>query len=518
MDNTSEEDIQQKQNIIQTQIIDRNYDKNQFFDFCLFSKPENGDDLSNWSISDLNEVISQFIKQQNDLKQQKLDKEKEHKDTKAQAESIQLDINQFEKEPQLNDQTQKLPQNSIKSNIVELNCKSLEKSILNDKKITVIIQNPKPIETGFFSSNYITYEVITEEVGWSVRRRYSDFVWLRATLCKLFPRKIVPPMPNKKLGNRRFEVDFVEKRMEFLSKFMSSVVENETFKASEPLTAFLSLTDRAQFEYKMKEFTSFIPSQYVEDIKTLNGKIYLNTDADTNEKYYTNINNYFKLQYQLFSRLNYNLKNFYLNINAASKHLEDVQKDFEMLHLLNSKVQMKEEVTRSYEELGIFFKNWSRMLYNQNAIIKTHIKHFFKYNQMECLAYEELIKSRDEIRIKYSTENARLVSKKDKLWAAMDVSKWEITEDYSKIDRLLLIRDKQYAYSKMCTTETQMVENLKKQLCYANRSNIDELKRLIAKNCLNFVVNLKKFCDEMYPSLNDGLTVWTGLMTYAEVL
>ena len=100
----------------------------------------------------------------------------------------------------------------------------------------------------------------------------------------------------------------------------------------------------------------------------------------------------------------------------------------------------------------------------------------------------------------------------------MDVSKWEITEDYTKIDRLLLIRDKQYAYSKMCTTETQMVENLKKQLCYANRSNIDELKRLIAKNCLNFVVNLKKFCDEMYPSLNDGLTVWTGLMTYAEVL
>ena len=57
---------------------------------------------------------------------------------------------------------------------------------------------------------------------------------------------------------------------------------------------------------------TFFPSKFVEDIKTINGKIYLSDDSDSkNEMYFTNISNFFKLQNQLFERLNYNLKNFY---------------------------------------------------------------------------------------------------------------------------------------------------------------------------------------------------------------
>ena len=49
--------------------------------------------------------------------------------------------------------------------------------------------------------------------------------------------------------------------------------------------------------------------------------------------------------------MNYNMKNFYENISAACLNLEEVQKDFETLHLLNTKVLMKEEITKTYEEL-----------------------------------------------------------------------------------------------------------------------------------------------------------------------
>ena len=65
----------------------------------------------------------------------------------------------------------------------------------------------------------------------------------------------------------------------------------------------------------------------------------------------------------------------------------------------------------------------------------------------------------------------------------MDMTKCEITEDMEKIDRILLLRDKTYACSKMCTKETLALDNLKKQLGYANKCNIDELKRLIKKIC-----------------------------------
>jgi hypothetical protein len=69
----------------------------------------------------------------------------------------------------------------------------------------------------------------------------------------------------------------------------------------------------------------------------------------------------------------------------------------------------------------------------------------------------------------------------------------------------------------MCTAETNSLHNLKKQLSYANKSNVDELKNLIGKYCLSYIVNIKQFCEKMYPSMNDGLRIWTGLATYADV-
>lgn len=358
---------------------------------------------------------------------------------------------------------------------------------------------------------------MTEELQWIVRRRYSDFEWLRNTIVKLFPRLFVPPLPSKKIGSRRFEVDFVEKRMSFLQKFLDSLLESETFKACEAFTCFLSMNDRSQFEYKMKELTSYVPSPSVEELKTISGKITI-IDDENNEKYYTNIFNYFRLQYQLLDRLNYNMKNFYFNMATACITLESVQKDFETLHLLNSRVLMKEEITKSFEELGIFFKNWKRILFNQNEIIKVRIKNFFKYIKMEGSAYEELIQSREDLRGRYVIENGRLLSKKDKLWASMDPNKWDIQDNFENIDRIMLQRDRMYAFAKMCTRETQVVEGLHYQLGYANRNNIDELKKMINRNSMKFIVNMKAFTNEFYPTLNDSLAVWTQLATYADII
>ena len=90
--------------------------------------------------------------------------------------------------------------------------------------------------------------------------------------------------------------------MHFLNEFLSNLITSETFKASKPLISFLSIIDRMQFERKMRELSCYILSQYVEDIRTLDGKLLISCDDDQNEKYYLNINNYFKLQDHLILR------------------------------------------------------------------------------------------------------------------------------------------------------------------------------------------------------------------------
>ena len=237
------------------------------------TRKPNTDDLSNWTLEELQQVINDFIKIEKE-KNQKISNESDIlKKTQEEAENINLNMEQIRK--------QKTKEYKSSSYLHEIKCRILEKSILNDKKIKVICQNPKPVETGFFYPNYITYEIITEiteNLKWTIRRRYSDFDWLRTTLVNFFPRLFVPPLPGKKIGSRRFELDFVEKRMAFLNLFLSNVITSETFKASEPLVAFLSIVDRGQFEAKMKELSSHISSNYINEIRTLSGKLIISSD------------------------------------------------------------------------------------------------------------------------------------------------------------------------------------------------------------------------------------------------
>ena len=516
-----EQDIEMKQNLIKSTIIDKNYDKNAFFNFCMNKKKEGGDDLANWTIEELNSTINEFCEEQNKILLNNQMIEEQYKRQREMAQNIHLnmgDFNQNYSYYQNPNQNQQKPQNLTS---IEFNCNILPKTILNNKQIKVTIQNPKPVEMGFFSSNYIVYEIETyilpDKVRWLVNRRYSDFINLRTALQNQFPNNLIPPLPGKKIGGRRFELDFVSKRMHFLNEFLNNLVAVEEFKASDFLIAFLSIADRSQFEYKMKEINNLpLPPMYIEDIKTLSGKIKIFNDNNLNDQYFSNVQNYFKLQNQLLEKLNEDLKFFFKTMNAAVTNLENVQKDFEFLHLLNSQVHMKEDIVKSYEELGIFFKNWKNIIFNQNDVIRKRVKDFYKYVRMEGEAYLELFVKRDEIQNKFNSENKRLQAKKDKLWAQMDISKWEILEDFGRIDRVLLVRDKVYGCSKMCTTETNNLNNLHKKLGYVNKCCIDELKRLVNKYKNSFVDNIKAFSGDLYPIINDALNVWSQMASAIE--
>ena len=70
MEENSEE-IQAKQILLQTEIIEKNYDKTAFINFCL-SKKENGDDLNNWSLDELKQIVSEFVSTQNEQPQEEV--------------------------------------------------------------------------------------------------------------------------------------------------------------------------------------------------------------------------------------------------------------------------------------------------------------------------------------------------------------------------------------------------------------------------------------------------------------
>lgn len=473
--------IQQKQQLLQTQIIDRNLNRENFVRFCL-QKRENGDDLNIWSVEELESVINEFVKQEEALNLKQANPEDIKTDSINNLEACDVGNKEF------------------KEQVIQ--CRKLEKTELNGNKIYITVRNPKTVDSGLLSGQYVLYEVVTEPFGWVVNRRYSDFDMLRKLLVKLFPGYNIPPLPNKKYGNRRFDSDFVMKRMKFLELFMNSVVENEEFKAHEIVYSFLNYEDHGKLEQKMKEWNSYNPSIYLEEFKTLSGQVTISHD-ENNEKYFMNIQKYFEIQTSVLTSLNKNLKNFYIHMNQATESLGKASTNFNLLHSLNGKVLMKKTITKSYDEFSYFLNNWQKILIKQNELIKTHFKDFFKYINLEGQSYSELIAHREELKQKYLSELGKLNSKKEKIFSAGNINAFELDPSNNTIDQSRIVRDKNYAFEHMCYKENQSLKLLYNQLGYVNKMNIHELKKMIRKYVQKFLKNLETFDENFYPTIND---------------
>ena len=117
------------------------------------------------------------------------------------------------------------------------------------KEITVVeVRNPLIHQQGSSLKQYTDYEVCVKTTSKafiipqsSVRRRYSEFVWLRNYLGKqndIFSRVKTPKLPPKKLVGKN-DPDFIQTRMHGLQKFLRKIIEHNVFLSDKALHLFL---------------------------------------------------------------------------------------------------------------------------------------------------------------------------------------------------------------------------------------------------------------------------------------
>ena len=123
-----------------------------------------------------------------------------------------------------------------------------EKLKLN--KMTISVTDP--MTEGGWGRRYTTFLIRTEK--FSVRRRYSDFVWLRSNLEGTFVGMCIPPLPEK---NRNMfannSKEFVELRRVGLQLFLDAVVDNPFLANSPVLNDFLSIQKGSKWDARKKE-------------------------------------------------------------------------------------------------------------------------------------------------------------------------------------------------------------------------------------------------------------------------
>ena len=427
-------------------------------------------------------------------------------------------MNLIKKEDPLNtitDINPKFYEELLEKNKKEIQCQILEKSKISDIEVKSIISNPRKINDSLLKNSYLIYDITTQKLNWFVNRRYSDFVWLREILISLFPTVLIPQLPKKKIGNRRFEEDFVQKRLKGLQRFLDEILKNEVLKTSDPLITFLSFSERGFFEQQMKVLTpKNINVDSILGIKSFTGKIEvadLENDQFNNSKtYFTSVENFFTAQEDELRNIKNNLNEYNIHMVEVCKHLEQMENGFSRLSQFYSKANLAKDICNVFEQYQIFFKNWKRIQINQTSIIRNKLIEYFKYIKNKGLSLIELIKKQNEVQNDYNKIKEELMNKKEGYWKKMDITKWEMNP-MAQIDSALLFRDKNYAFSKMCYQETLIVNNKGDLLGYFYRNNIINIKNVMDSIEKFSVDNLVSFSKEIEPTVTDVVNVWSNL-------
>lgn len=88
-----------------------------------------------------------------------------------------------------------------------------------------------------------TTRIEFEKPDYVVRRRYSDFEWLRQQLALVYPTHIVPPLPEKhSLFEQidRYDREFIMCRMQLLHRFLNRVADHPVLSCDKKYKAFLT--------------------------------------------------------------------------------------------------------------------------------------------------------------------------------------------------------------------------------------------------------------------------------------
>ena len=397
----------------------------------------------------------------------------------------------------------------------EIKSPILQKSKISNIEIKSIISNPRKINESLVKNSYLLYDITTPKMNWYVNRRYSDFLWLREILSSMFPTILLPQLPKKKIGNRRFENDFVEKRIKGLQDFLDEILKNEIIKTAEPLISFLSLTERGFFEQQMKILTPKILNiDNIGSIASFEGKIEVADMEDeqynNNKNYFNSVETFFNLSAEEIKNIKSNLKEYNINMILASQNLEQIENGFSRLNQFYNKANLAKDICNVFEQYQIFFKNWKRLQINQTEIIRKKLNNYFNYIRNKGNSLVELIKKQNELQSDYNKMKENLLNKKENLWKKMEINKWEMNQ-MTQIDSVLLFRDKNYAFSKMCFQETMNLNNKGDLLGYYYINNILNIKNVLANIEKYSVDNLVDFSKEIEPTVTDVVNVWSNL-------
>lgn len=133
-----------------------------------------------------------------------------------------------------------------------------------------------PERKGIFLK-HVEYEVTSKRNNCTVKRRYNDFVAFYETLQQLYPYRMIPKLPPKKMLNS--DQEFIEARRKSLRRFLNITSRHPAMHDSQVVHFFLTYS--GEVVNKMKEKFRGAPDEYLSNPLAANAKELVPADTQT---------------------------------------------------------------------------------------------------------------------------------------------------------------------------------------------------------------------------------------------
>ena len=478
------DETEQKQFYLRENILNKGYDPEEFMNFLKSKKGENGLDLRNWGKQELEKTVTQFITLKKINSKVNL--------------ALKPNLNNNSSDNTNNNNTNEEDKNEPK-NIEETKIEKYKEYINTQMRLAVEpeyvktklpdnteltesygvdikFSSPEKIEGGIFAKSYVTYLVETNPFGFRVRKRYSDFEWLRNILSVHYPQCVIPPLCKKKFGDR-FSGKFVNKRARLLQKFMEGILVHPLMRNSTIFYDFISCDNEEEIEKKKKGYEKIKIPDNIRELKTIEGQMKI-TVSDEKEIYLDNIKDNADIYIQIMEQISKAYKSLINFTQQASEKMKEISELWKKLYDSSKLYYDTNKTCESYNLMYKIMKGLSEVANKKTILMNNYVREYFRFVKNEFVSMKDLTNKVYKLKESYHSDNTNLNNLKEKLFNLHDITYFELKDKNDLNYKGLLLKNKKLAFIKMLPDDTKRVQEVKQNYGFYLNSLISEYERI----------------------------------------
>ena len=492
----NEEDISEKQIFLRKNILDKGYNADEFMQYLSQLKGEEGLDLSNWSLDELSTTVKDFIAQKNsNSSDSNNQKEKKGGNILSKINSIvsselNLDNNIYDNNKDDNNKDNNKKLDAINQQYIKEQMKMLQSNaddfiyctqteftpISEQSGLNITLTFPEKVAGGIFSKSYISYLMETNPLGFRVRKRYSDFEWLYNILGTIYVGCVIPPLCKKNYGDR-FTENLIFKRTRLFQKFMEGILVHPLLRNSQIIYDFISIDKEEDFEAKKKNYNKIKSPMTLKDIKTLDGKMNVAISKEK-EIYLENIKDICDINETVIKKITQNYKQLTELMKQVSEKLKETGELWKIMYDHSKKYYDTNNTCESYNLMSSLMDCLSDIENKKIELMNKNIREYFRFVKNEFHSLKDLSIKVEGKKDVYSKEYDKLYKIKESLFKSQDINKWGIIDKNDLQHKVVLLKNKNIAFSKMLPAESKKLRKIREIYGYYLNSFISEYERL----------------------------------------